>query len=340
MPSALEDTIEEFNAKLAANDNAISRQLAKIYEQVVEDLKKEIALFEKEMARKYGPDAVLSAQDLLREQRYQSILLQYQAATDTYYQAATGVIQGSVVDAVELAVLQAKEFAELSGFTSSFGFDNVPTGAINSLTGAISSGPLQELIDGTGSQEAAQALRNALLSGLARGINPRDTAQIISDEIKMPLGRAETIARTETMRALRSGMQMVYNANDDILQGWMWNAAKSERTCAACLALDGKVFPMGVQMNSHPRCRCVATPVLLDESLNIKSETGEEWLRKQKKEVKEEVLGSEETRKLFDSKRLSLDDYLRPYKSTKWGDHFTSGGPAYALRKAGINLDE
>ena len=264
MPSELEDAVESFYDKVAAGDRATSTKLLNTFEDITADLMQEITKFEQDMLAKYGPNGAMSASDVLRQARYQSIMAQYRAATDVYYKHAAGIIGDATNEAVELAVRQAKEFAELSGFSSSFGFDAAPIGAIRSLTAALNNGPLADLTNGLGPYEAVDSMHRAMLSGMAAGHGPEQIAQEMNKQAHVPLGKAELIARTETMRAMRSSINMTYEANSDILSGWMWNAAKSERSCAACLALDGRVFPLGTQMNSHPRCRCVQTPVLSD----------------------------------------------------------------------------
>ena len=82
---------------------------------------------------------------------------------------------------------------------------------------------------------------------------------------------AITIARTYVQTANVAAQMAVYEANDDLVTGWKWSSvlepgySKSGRgTCTACASLDGRTFKMGEGPNIplHPRCRCVAIPIM------------------------------------------------------------------------------
>lgn len=127
--------------------------------------------------------------------------------------------------------------------------------AVTDLVGSLSDGsPLADWIERV-VPESVQTVRDTLLDGVARGINPNDLARALSQATELPLQRAMTVARTETMRAYRSASLASYQENDDILAGWTWIAAHDSRTCNACISLSGTDFPLSVQfMPSHPRC--------------------------------------------------------------------------------------
>lgn len=85
-------------------------------------------------------------------------------------------------------------------------------------------------------------------------------------------GRAETIARTETMRAIADGKRLqrerlvAEGALDPDAWEQEWITAEDERTCPVCLPLHGQRAPIGGAFltsvgplsgpPAHPRCRC------------------------------------------------------------------------------------
>ena len=82
---------------------------------------------------------------------------------------------------------------------------------------------------------------------------------------------AITIARTYVQTASVAAQMSLYEANDDLVTGWKWSAvleggySKSGRgTCLRCSCLDQRQFKMGEgpPIPLHPRCRCVALPVM------------------------------------------------------------------------------
>lgn len=112
---------------------------------------------------------------------------------------------------------------------------------------------------------AAEAMAQALVRGVAVGDNPRTAARAMVRKVEGAfnggLTRALTIARTELLDAHRSGAAAAQFANADVLAGWVWTAQLDRRTCPACFSMHGslhdlsEVGPMG-----HQQCRCARTP--------------------------------------------------------------------------------
>lgn len=116
------------------------------------------------------------------------------------------------------------------------------------------------------SSSADSAIRRELVRGMANGSNPKKTAREIvkrtEGEFNGGLARAMTIARTETLDAHRAAAEVAHNENADALRGWMWLAATSDRTCIACLGMNGTEHPLtepGPQ--GHQNCRCSRSPL-------------------------------------------------------------------------------
>lgn len=98
------------------------------------------------------------------------------------------------------------------------------------------------------SGEAEAAMRSALIRGMAVGDNPRivaaDMLRRVQGGFEGGRARAENIARTELISAMRTAGQRAQDAHRDVLAGWRWTAALSSRTCPACLSQHGRVFPL------------------------------------------------------------------------------------------------
>lgn len=105
-----------------------------------------------------------------------------------------------------------------------------------------------------------QAVRSELIRGVAVGENPRRVAARIHQATGMSRHRAETIARTEMLDAMR-GAERQRRIQNPVVIGWMWIAALDARTCPSCAGMHGKVFPPEEPgPNDHPNGRCVAMP--------------------------------------------------------------------------------
>lgn len=90
--------------------------------------------------------------------------------------------------------------------------------------------------------------------------------------MRTPGGR--NIASQLVSRALVSGMEPVFEANDDLVGGWAYSAVLDSALCSRCAPLDGKRYPswQAVQADlpgggpnpyclGRGRCRCRAAPL-------------------------------------------------------------------------------
>lgn len=117
------------------------------------------------------------------------------------------------------------------------------------------------------SERAYAAVQRELTRGIASGANPRVTARRMVARAEGPfnggLGRALTIARTETLDAYREASRLSQVEHADVLDGWQWQASLGKRTCPACLSMSGQVFPLSTPgPEGHQNCRCARLPVV------------------------------------------------------------------------------
>lgn len=105
--------------------------------------------------------------------------------------------------------------------------------------------------------------------GITNGKSPRDIAKELR-KLGYNERRAETIARTETMYALNTGVVEQYKESG--IEYVKWLASYDDRTCddhevilpdgsveyGGCAAMDGKIFRVDncPDMPAHPNCRC------------------------------------------------------------------------------------
>lgn len=139
-------------------------------------------------------------------------------------------------------------------------FDSLPEEAINEFVGFASDGsPLATLFDSI-AQEIPAALEQTLAAGIAQGRNPREVARDMRSIADLSRRRAETIARTEMIRAAREGQRVIYESSPAVT-GYRRVATQDARVCLACLALSGTLHKTSEILPSHPNCRCVMVPV-------------------------------------------------------------------------------
>ena len=110
-------------------------------------------------------------------------------------------------------------------------------------------------------------IRNTLVRGVAQGTNPREVARRmvrgVYADYAASLNRAMVVARTEMLDAHRVAAAAQQQANAKLLEGWQWAAALDERTCPACWAEHGNIYPLEVGgPDDHHQGRCARVAVV------------------------------------------------------------------------------
>lgn len=195
------------------------------------------------------------------------------------------------------------------------------------LVGTLADGsPLAELFAGMGAEVAEQA-RDALIQGMVLGKGPAWMARQVAPALDMPRHRAVTIMRTETQRVYREAARETYQANADVLQGWVWTASLTRRTCPACIAMHGTIHPVTETLDGHPRCRCAMvprTPSWADlgvegvEDARPPLESGKDWLEAQPASTQRAILGNAKW-SAWKAGEIDLDDVVARTHSPDWG---------------------
>lgn len=195
------------------------------------------------------------------------------------------------------------------GMVLSKWFDNLAQDTQRRLEQAIRQG----IIQGETNQKIVQRVRGTRAAGFSDGALSTTTR------------RAEAVVRSAVIHASTQARQVFFEQQADILRGLQWTATLDSRTCATCAALDGELFPLGGgnRPPAHVNCRCTLVPVLKNQlplkegqraSMNgpvPEKMTFNSWLKKQPRDVVEDVLG--QTRAdLFIKGKLSVTDFVNP----------------------------
>jgi SPP1 gp7 family putative phage head morphogenesis protein len=330
------DLAQEHRKRLLAADADTARTLIAAYQKVDADLQARLkALTELiEIRRMNGEEVSLAW--LQREERYITLMAQTEAEIKRLARLTEAVTQSAVLDAQLSGARDAETLIragiEEAGITGSF--DRLNTRAVETIVSSFkSSSPLAGLLDKIKDempQAAIQKAKDVLTIGVATGQGPRVIATNFRAVTGESLTRSLTIARTETLRVYRNASLIKYQESEAV-EGWEWMATKSLRSCAACLANDGKVFSKDTPFASHVRCRCTPIPVIAGGAR--KRTPASEWFAGLDEEDQIRVLGKEGT-DLYRNGRVTLDDYVRTTHSPTWGDSYVKGSDKYALQQA------
>lgn len=261
-PGRIYEIAENHRAALLKQERQAAGEMVHAYGSVWQRIRRELddLLAAIADARRAGEDVTNGW--LFRRDRLQSLLRQVEAELHRFTAFADPLIVGQQRAAIEAALLhterQVRTLANRANL--SVAWTRLPTAAIEDLVGFTADGsPLRRLLDTLGG-EASAGVRDALIQGVALGQNPTQIARTVRTALGGSLARALTISRTEVLRAYREATLRSYQANDDVVDGWIWNCACQPRSCAACWAMHGSWHPLTERLNDHPNGRCSMLP--------------------------------------------------------------------------------
>lgn len=187
--------------------------------------------------------------------------------------------------------------------------------AIANMIGLCADGqPLFSLLAGRAiAPDAVQGLTDRLLESLALGYNPRKTARLMADGLTGGLQKALVISRTEQVRAYREANRAQYEAMG--VTRYQRHCAKSDRTCPACLALDGKIYDTREMMESHPQCRCFMVAVI--PGMEHETARAQDWFANLDEKRQRGILGN--ARFELYREGVPLEKMVRVRQDPTWG---------------------
>lgn len=338
--SDIQKAAQRLKREFARQNDAALRDMARVYGKAWKRLKADFDRLSKQVAEAKAAGEFINFSWLFRLNRYNQLMMQLEqelvffsryAAAMVGDQQAHALIRG----AQHAEALMAQSLGQMPDELIRLGYrvtwSRAPREALANLIGYLSDGsPLSYKFTGLAT-ETAQGIRDAIAVGFVTGQNPRTIARTVKRAFDGGLVNALTVCRTETMRAYRTAAHESYRANDDIVTGWIWSAARNTRTCAGCWAMDGTFHKLTEELVDHPNGCCVAIPVtkpwseLAPGAANIPDTSVKPWKSSQffdklSESDKLKVLGS--TRyNLLASGKITIEDVRAVTKSSVWGDH-------------------
>lgn len=256
--------VAQHRAALLRGERQAASEMVRAYGEIWGRIRGQLDLLLEAKATAEAAGEAVDAAWLFKHERLQSLQSQVEHELRGFAEFADPIITRQQGLAVDAALDHAEELTRLAmgklppGI--GFRFNVLPTDALVDLVGFTAKGsPLRELLDGLG-QPAGAAVRDALIQGVALGQGPAEIARQVRRASGMGLDRALKISRTEPLRAYRESTRRQYEANSDVVDGWVWMCALTPRTCAVCFALHGSIHPLSEQLDEHPCGRCTALP--------------------------------------------------------------------------------
>ncbi len=345
-PSLLQDAHDRYMRRLENAERGALARLIRAYGEAWRGMRESlIANLERIQKAQENPDMVIPLDMLLRDQRMRTLLDQSEAeirrlgklgadiaeelqklGADSALRDSDAAMRAAWLDRVS-AVLDPEMRRALADLPT---WAHLPREALRDLLGFTADGsPLATLFDKIG-PDARAGWESALFKGLAMGKGPRDVAAMAQRATATGMARSLTIARTEMLRAYRTASARSYQANRDVLDGWVWLSAGDGDTCAACLGMHGSVHPLSETLSSHPNCRCTMGPLTKSisdilgvdvpgDDSRLEVPEGDAIFANLSDARKLAVLGSPAALAAWKAGEVTLGDFVGVKRSAVWG---------------------
>jgi len=315
--SKILEVVARYRAALLRRERVEILRLTREYVEVWKSLRGSLDELSRSILSE-GADATYGW--LLRQRRYRALMNQVEREIQTWAKRAGLSAADLQVFGLSLGAAYAPEIASaVAG-----GLVTLPHGAIETMSGLTADGsPLASLFDGIGAMARVE-WEKALMLGVTTGKGPAVIARMAHEATATGLARATTIARTEMLRAFRVSAHETARQNPRVISGWMWCAALSTETCAACIAMHGTIHPMDEDFNDHPNGRCCAlyiTPGMDADTLRRRLPDAQKWLKSLSDDQLARIFGKGAA-DVWKSGRVSLRKFAALKRNDIWGDTY------------------
>lgn len=296
MPDKLPKSVaaaNEFREELLTKDESAAAEMARRWLTVENSVRISLEKLVAQIEEAKANGVEISRVWLLQEERYITLLGQLTGEISKFNRYAGGVIDGLQEGAVDFAGLTAAEL--ILATASDVGavgltFSRLSTEAAENIAALARAGQPLNVILQANYPLAVEAITDRLITGVAIGINPKEVARdIIKSNLSQAYRHTVLVARDQHLRAYRTATAQAYQ-NSGIVTRYKRLAAKNDRTCLACLALDGEIFDLGELMPLHPQDRCTMLPILA-QFQPVNFQTGEAWFMRQPESYQRKALG-------------------------------------------------
>jgi SPP1 gp7 family putative phage head morphogenesis protein len=263
------EVADEYRRAQEAHDAAVANDLARNMYDVQTKLQKQYTPIMEAITKAVERGEPLTPSQVAQMARFATLDRQATLLLAKFGQYADDTITPQIRRAIDDAQAAAKDMTTTAfidtepvkgaGAAVMTGWNQLDDRTIEALSARTSANsPLNQLA-GLNAQ-TIDNMKAILLTGAALGHNQTKMAKAMQAELGVPLARAMTIARTEVHTAAREATRLTYEANSDIVGGWIWRCSRTARTCAVCWAMDGQEFDTSVKHYTHVNCRCTMVP--------------------------------------------------------------------------------
>lgn len=344
MTTAEREIARQRAALLKVETNGLS-EIVRSYQVVLKRLNQDLVALDEKIEAARAAHRKLGPSWLVRQERYQALIAQHEKLTLGFLKDSLAQIEGTKGAAAGMANGHAPTLtAQVMGPGPADGqsliarsFSTLPERQIEFLVRHAADGRTLGALLAEIAPETTQAVKDALVGGVARGAGVRDIASDVRKASGIAQNRALLISRTEVIRSYRETSRELYQ-RANVVTGWTWYAETN--ACPVCCCEHGSEHTPDETLESHPGCRCSMVPMtkswaelgydgIPDRRLEI--ESGADRFAGLPEAEKLAVLGRARLN-AYNAGEITLADMVRQTKSARWG----SGKRVASLAELGV----
>jgi len=316
MPAAVIEAMTTYRAQLDAQERAASTRMAAAWLDATRGLDGDMERLAMELSNAASAGRPVRRWHVLRMERYQSLMRQMGGQLREYAPVAVEQMQQQQQLMARWGIEHAEQLVNMQTEGITGQFNRLPISAVQNMVGNAGDGtPLGQLLRASWGQQAPD-VAGALVRGVALGWHPSKIAQAMRQAANVPLERAIVISRTEPLRVYRTVSMESYRRSG-VVDRYMRIAAKSTRTCMACIMSDGMTYPITVPFEEHVQGRCQSVPVVRGAA-PIEFERGPAWFARQDDATQRAMLGPGRY-DAWQSGKFDLSDVVARVENDTWG---------------------
>lgn len=306
--------LDEYRAGLAEREAQQFRTLTRGWVAIEDELETQIIA----LAEALETQRLTSRSAIEQLSEYRRLRARAQQLIEQFSHLAEESISDEQAAYAELGLEAGAQATRAAYISAGAAIETFPTlSAIETAIGFAGDGtPLRALIAAAFPASTDGILR-VLISAVALGWNPRKTAALMRERFRTPLAWALRLARTEQLRDYREATRAQFRESG-VVRGYRRLAAKSLRTCLACLIADGRYYDLDTPLDEHPNGRCSLEPVLIGVEPPDR-QTGREYFLGLSAADQKTIMGLERYA-LWKQTDFSLERVIKPHTHPVWGD--------------------
>lgn len=332
----LELVTNKFRNELLTGNKTALNELAKAYELTWNKLRPELDAITKKYWQAKQAGEPISPSWLFRQERYKALMKQCEDELTQLSKSGANITNSQVKDAINMGQEHAQQLTLTALGEAPAGLSitwtKLPVKAVETIVSNLTdNSPVSKLLNRYG-KEAAQGIKNELITGISMGKNTKVIAANIKRQFGRHLQNIDTVVHTETMRAYRTTQLQNYNENSNVVEAWIWHSALHGNSCIGCVSMHGTIHKLDDALEDHPSGKCSRIPTTktwaelfpnLDLShvkeTRVQIKTGAELFKEFPDDKQLRLLGNTKY-KAYKKGDLAIEDIAGVRHSDEWGD--------------------